>query len=334
MIQIWGIPVIASIEEIVLQLRAELAQQNIQLLENIKMSPNNLMVSCISHADGAERRPSCGISTDESYGRKGKVYPAGMVNCFTCGYKADFPTFISNCFGHNDQGYLGFKWLTENFVSLEIENRPPLNIDLGEKEVQLDEEVYVTEEELQKYRFIHPYMYKRKLTDRVIEYFDVGYDAETSSLTFPVHDLQGIVRFIQRRHVHSKFFNNPEGAYKGRLLYGAYRANMNVQNSEEIWVCESIIDALTVWGQLGIPAVALMQALPTIEQLELIEQLPKRKIVLALDNDEAGRKGEKKIQAGVKTKLLYKFQFPHTFKDVNSLSQDILKSYSKYIHLM
>ena len=36
---------------------------------------------------------------------------------------------------------------------------------------------FVTEEELKSYRFTIPYMYERKMTDALIEKFDVGYDA-------------------------------------------------------------------------------------------------------------------------------------------------------------
>ena len=46
------------------------------------------------------------------------------------------------------------------------------------KKEEVKEVTYVSEEELESYRFYHPYMWERKLTPEVVDKFDIGYDKE------------------------------------------------------------------------------------------------------------------------------------------------------------
>lgn len=73
-----GIPILADEYEILTTLRDQvLEQQGRQILRKIKKTGNNIMVCCPIHANGQERKPSCGISTVD-----GKVSKAGTVHCF------------------------------------------------------------------------------------------------------------------------------------------------------------------------------------------------------------------------------------------------------------
>lgn len=326
MIIIWDKPILASVRDIIQQLRAEIRSQGIDLLRDVKPTNRNIMVTCPFHREGKERHPSCGISTVET--REGnRVHPAGTVHCFTCGYTSDLPEFISNILGHNDRGLSGYKWITSRFASVSVEHRKPLKLDMS-REKKKEAVNYVSEEELDKYRYFHPYMYERKLTDKVIEYFDVGYDSETDSLTFPVHDLNGRVLFIQRRSVRKKSFLNESIAEKGKVVYGLYHVYKNLSWIKEVFITESILDALTWWTKRK-AAVALLGAMPTIHQLRLLERCPVRKYIVALDNpliDEAGRKGATKVADYLgRTKLINYLKYPEGVKDSNEMNDEQLE---------
>ena len=134
---------------------------------------------------------------------------------------------ISELYGYQDDGKFGKRWLIKRFNTIEIETRP--NIMEGfendnntlcsrilnrsnkrsdrilcrktrqERLSDETEQKEITEEELDKYRYIHPYMYERGLTDEIIERFDIGYDRERKEITFPVRDIEGRCVFIAGR---------------------------------------------------------------------------------------------------------------------------------------
>src|SRR5690606_6262596 len=124
---VWGTPVMASVEEILSLLQTQVRAQGIDLLQDMKPTHNNMMVTCISHGEGKERKPSLGVSTEDVYRDNTKI-PAGTCHCFTCGYQAELAEFISHCFGYQDKGMHGYKWITQNFVNLSIEYRKPLEL--------------------------------------------------------------------------------------------------------------------------------------------------------------------------------------------------------------
>jgi len=177
----------------------------------------------------------------------------------------------------------------------------------------------VTEEELDKYRFYHDYMYIRKLNDVVIEKFDIGYDNETQCLTFPVRDVQGRTLFIARRGVTGKFFNYPENVDKP--LYGIYELP---KDCKEVIICESIFNALTCWVY-GRPAIALM-GLGSEKQYEMLNNLNVRSLVLALDPDEQGDRATKKLQRNILHKIISVFMYPNYMYenklDINDLTKE------------
>src|SRR5699024_780806 len=149
-----------------------------------------------------------GILLNDVRGYDGQITKAGTCHCFTCGYTSDLPEFVSNVFGYDDKGMMGYKWIVRNFVSVEVDERKKYKLDLIEfvfivfgyedngmighkwiirnivceevderKQLKLDmnrnndviEQVeYIDDEQLEQYRYIHPYMYSRGLTDTII----------------------------------------------------------------------------------------------------------------------------------------------------------------------
>lgn len=316
-----------DLETILFELRKQLYANNVLLLQKMKPTSTHVMVQCPYHNNGMERRPSAGIRKSD-----------GVFHCFACGEVHSLQEVISYCFGYVDDvvGTFGWQWLLKNFATVQVEERKDVALDFsrvysGRSSTVNSDRQFVTEEELEKYRYIHPYMYKRRLTDDIIELFDIGYDKDTQCITFPVKDIKGNVLFIARRSVNSKFFHYPCGVLKP--VYGIYELYHGERNPDsigtglyqysfpdEVIVCESMLDALTCWVY-GKYAVAL-NGLGTQEQFKQLRELPCRKLILGTDNDEAGQTARTRIRYNVKNKLITEFQLPDGKKDINELSED------------
>ena len=201
------------------------------VFKDIRVITDNLLVTCPHHKDGMENKPSCTIYSET----KSKDVVFGMTHCFSCGYTAPLYSVIGECFGKTDE--FGKKWLIENFGEGEVSSElKPIEINVQHVTNFLQESI------LDKYNFYHQYMWKRKLSREVVDKFCVGYDKETDCVTFPVWDEHGNLVMITKRSVNSKQFFIPKGVQKP-----VYLLNF-VDKTKPVYVCESQINALTLWG--------------------------------------------------------------------------------------
>ena len=269
-------------------------------------------------------------------------------NCFACGEVHTLAELISHCFCKGDDGgFFGLNWLIQHFASVSVENRklPTFDIDRNSSNEKSQIE-YVSEEELDSYRYYHPYMYKRRLTNEIIEMFDVGYDSNTNCITFPVRDISGKCLFVARRSVATKYFNYPSGVEKP--VYGLYElskiagwygnqmsrivGNGNVyigldwkEDVQEVIICESIIDALTCWVY-GKYALAL-NGLGTEKQFEQLRNLPCRKFILATDADAPGLAARDRIRNNLKGKIITEYIWDLSqAKDINDMDLSMFQA--------
>lgn len=317
----FNVELIDILQELISQLRAN----NIQLIQKYKDGPTHIQICCPYHANGQEHRPSAGIRKED-----------GVFHCFACGEVHSLQEVISHCFGHTDDivGTFGWQWLLKNFAIVQAEERKDVILDFARNNGSDNKVVgrgYVTEDELDKYRYVHPYMYKRGLTDDIIELFDIGYDSDSKCITFPVKDIQGNCLFVARRSVVGKYFNYPAGAIKP--LYGLYelysvgligKYNHGYDTVKEIIVTESMLDALSFWT-IGKYAVAL-NGIGNELQFKQLRDLTCRKIILATDNDKAGKEARKRIRQNVKNKIITEYIFPEGRKDANECTKEELKN--------
>ena len=315
-----------ELEDILIELVAQLRANNIPLIQKYKAGPTDIQICCPYHSNGMERRPSAGIRKED-----------GLFHCFACGEVHNLQEVISHCFGYSDDvvGKFGWQWLLKNFATVQVEERKDVEFDCSRtiyntSTNRLDN--FVTEEELEKYRYIHPYMYKRGLTDEVIELFDIGYDKDTDCITFPVRDITGNTLFIARRGVKTKFFSYPEGVEKP--LYGLYELNKKYpsfmtdlygqkprSHPTEVIVTESMLDALSFWV-VGKDAVAL-NGLGNELQFKQLRELSCRKIILATDMDERGLAARNRIRKNMNNrKIVTQYLLPK--KDANECTKEEL----------
>ena len=297
--------------DIVKELKDQLAINGIYLFNQIKELPEDIMVSCPFHKDGQERKPSCGIRKED-----------GWVHCFTCNESCSLEQMISRCFGKDDLGQYGLNWLKNNFLGDILQDRQII-LDIDRKPVKINfNKNYIDENELTQYRFYHPYMYQRKMTNEVIEIFDIGYDLKTKSITFPIRDKDGNCLFVARRSVNTKWFNYPQAVEKP--VYGIYELYQLKEFPKEIYITESMIDAIYLWTFKKY-AVAL-NGLGTKNQINELNKLPCRKFILATDNDDAGYRARIELRKNIKNKLVTEVKLPVNRKDINDCNIDEIKN--------
>lgn len=301
-----------SAEEMVNMLDVQLRQANRHSFGKTVTTGDNIMVCCpYPHGDHYDSNPSAGIKTD-----------TGIFHCFACDKVASFPELVSNCFGYNDGGAFGWKWLYKYFTAVAVENRRELKLDMSRTNTSKVNKIIISEEELDKYRYIHPYMYKRGLTDEIIDLFDIGYDETADSITFPVRNINGECEFIARRTIKYKRFDLPKNIDKP--LYGLYEVHQ-LDSCEQVYVCEGLFDCLRLWCN-DKPAVAGFGCLFSDFQIKQLRKLPARKLVLALDNDAAGRKGAEKLKSLVTNKLIVIAELPKGRKDIGECTDEEIKN--------
>ena len=309
------IPFNCELLEIVNELQSQLNANGIKLMHKVIDTPDNVMVCCPYHKEGQERKPSAGIRKSD-----------GLFHCFACGEIHSLQEMISFCFGHYDDlvGSFGWKWLTRNFLMMEVEERAliPLNLSRNKRKdksnkITLPLEKNVLERELKRFRYIHPYILKRGVSEKIVELFDIGWDSKLDAITFPNLDKNGNCLFVARRSVKTKFFQYPKNVQKE--LYGIYQLYQLNPFPSEVYVCESMIDCLYLWT-FDMPACA-MNGLGNEIQFKQLRELPCRQIVLATDSDEAGQSARQRIRMNMQnTKIIKEVVLPKGRKDINECS--------------
>lgn len=312
----------ASTEDVINTLRFDLAQKGLNRFAVVRPNGENLQSNCPFHKGGQERKPSFGIN-----GEKDKCH------CFACGWSGSIEEMISEIFGYMDDGKFGKRWLIKRFNTVEIETRPnimegfngrPSDIynhnrhnNICDSEHNRDCDRYIRELELDKYRYIHPYMYERGLTDEIIERFDIGYDRERKEITFPVRDIEGRCVFIASRSVKTKFFRLPKGLDKP--IYQAYI--FRTGQYKKAFITESFLNCLTCW-KYDKPAMAMIGT-GNQKQYEILNKLPVREYILAFDPDEAGRKATERFRKNVHGKIIKELVYSDN-RDINDLQEEFL----------
>ena len=301
-----------EVSEVLNELKMQLSANGVHRFAKMFDSGDDLMVCCPYHKDGQERRPSAGIRKID-----------GKFHCMACGKTVDIDEMIANCFGYTDPVW-GYRWLIQNFATVQVEERKEIVLNLSRTSQNAQNSLhFVSEEELDSYRYFHPYMRQRGLTERIIEVFDIGYDQKSDSITFPVRDFETAkCLFVARRSVKYKRFDIPKGIEKP--LYGLYELLKLVQSGikvTEVYVCEGLFDCLRLWCR-GKIALAGFGCLFSEYQIKQLENLPVRKLILALDSDKAGRDATAKLRKRIKNKLITEVVLPEGRKDIGECTDE------------
>ena len=303
-------------------LKFDLAQHGVNRFHIFRNNGENIQTNCPFHKGGQERKPSFGVN--------GEI---DKCHCFSCGWAGTIEEMISELYGYQDEGKFGKRWLIKRFNTVEIETRPNIMEGFNDRDISNNwntfnsgrhrvsgiqsDRHFITEEELDKYRYIHPYMYQRGLTDEIIERFDIGYDRERKEITFPVRDIEGRCVFVAGRSVKSKFFRLPEG--KDKPIYQGYRFRCGMY--KKAYIVESFLNCLTCW-KYDKPAMAMIGT-GNQKQYEILNKLPVREYILAFDPDEAGRKATERFRKNVRGKIIKELVYTDD-RDINDLQEEFL----------
>jgi DNA primase len=247
--------------------------------------------NCPLHRD---KTPSLSINTiDKTY------------NCFSCGDKGTVNKLLS---------YFGI----DSYHAPKLDELESLLLD--EKQQEDVEQEYVADAtELNKYRYFHPYLTKRGLPKEFILANKIGFDPERARVTIPIFFASKYYGCAARTVVDEvpKITYN-KGMPKDKILY----VPLVKHNSEYLVVVEGPIDALKA-SYYGQDAACIMGCNPSLTQIGLIKGLANgRKIVLALDNDDPGKRGiEKwfKLTSDIETSI---FNYPADVKDIGDITKE------------
>ena len=299
-----------SLWDIVMDIKRQLHNGKLKVVK--KQSDDNIRVTCPHHKGGQEDTPDCDIYIGPTIkDSKGNIIVAyGTVNCFACEFKGNFVKFVAECF---DKSYeWAENWLIENYAS----DYTNTYLDLPPIVLSKSKKTYLDESILNEFEDFHPYMLERKLTKEVIKEFEIKYDPKTECLVFPVRDEKGKLWMLTRRSVNSKkFIIDKEKQKPVYLLY--YLKKRNIQ---EAYVCESQINALSIWTH-HLPAIALFGT-GSEYQYDLLNKSGIRVFNLMFDGDEAGEKGIREFLKNIRKDVVVNIIRLPKGKDINDLSYD------------
>ena len=269
-------------------------------------------ITCPFHSGGKERRNSCGVVSDPN-----SKLEYGTFNCFTCKEKGKLYHLIGGCFDESDE--FGKRWLISKF------GRKVYGINLNLEKIELPKNkgaTFLNEAILDDFQSYHPYMTKRKLTSDVISKFKIKYDPNSQCIIFPVWDENDNLLFLTSRNVNYKYYHLPKDVEKPIYLLNW----INKLDIKEVVVCESQINCLTCWSY-GIPAIALFGSTLTNYQRDILNRSGIRHYILALDGDDAGKKGVERFKNMIRKDVLVDVMEIPLNRDVNDLAYEEFMNY-------
>lgn len=263
-----------SVENIVIFIKQ---RSNNKYFSTYKIRGDELHAPCPFHKDGQEKHPSFSIHCDKE--------KAGVYHCFTCGVSGNILQLVAHCLNLND--YQAKELLLENFENVIFSSE----IELPKIELESKQNFYINEKVLEQYRYIHPYVLDRGITEETIKKFQIGCTPDGQYITFPCWDKFGNLIGIFKRSTTNKSFIIPKD-----ILKPIYLLNFVLkENYDTVFVCEGNFDALKMW-QNGYPSIALFGAGTSKSQIELLNSTEIRNYILMYDNDIAGRHGAERFK--------------------------------------
>lgn len=243
----------------------------------------------------------------------------GVGFCFSCKYSPTFSELILALTGFPPDGDVMLDVAAHNIAT---KVKPPTTDDKREA------------------LSIHPWMLEHTFADvpeRVLAFkritlaaanaYGLRWDTQRHCYVIPVFDISGRPVWVQLRQKHG-VMNMPEGIVKSDFLYNIHL----VKDREVVALVESPLDVVRL-GAAGIPAVSSFGAMVSERQIRLLS-LHFPRVVLALDNDEAGRTGASFVARALKKRNTAVHPWPYNtpewerhWKDPGDcLSDDMLRN--------
>ena len=261
-----------------------------------------IVIHCPFHED---RKESCAINLDK-----------GAWICFAgCG-QGGLKSFIHK--------FTGKSWadidadIGGQLDSSVLEINP---LFFGDEEKEVSKELPYQKPEIISDIPDNHWIYKRGFTKQTI----LDWDCKTNNFLdfmIPAKDLElETIGWITRRTQAIPKYLFSKGFAKSKTLFGMDK----IKNIDTLYLVEGALDCMWL-SQHGYPSVAILGASISRTQIELLGNLQPHEVVLALDNDDAGRKGISKATLDIDDRFLISYlNIPKKYKDVQEIDNvDIL----------
>lgn len=152
------------------------------------------------------------------------------------------------------------------------------------------------------------YFSNRGLSREIIDRFNLGYDPEKNLVTIPYNpDCKGYVDRVLWDS-NSKYYKHENEIFNIEALYSEGIDKFLSGNDEYVFITEGQIDAMS-FIEMGLDAIGLGGVNEISKLVEQLKEKPSNKIlVLALDNDKAGRRATGKfIEEHAEKELVQKY---------------------------
>jgi DNA primase len=158
----------------------------------------------------------------------------------------------------------------------------------------------------------HAYLTERGLTPETVATFGLGYHAGNGMMhgriVIPIHNEQGELvayagRFPGIPPEGTPKYLFPPNFHKSLVLFNLHRAKENIKDG--LIVTEGFFDTIELWQKGRKNVVAIMGSSLSPEQERLIVETvgPKGRVLLAFDQDDAGRRGMAEAAERLTTKV-------------------------------
>lgn len=140
------------------------------------------------------------------------------------------------------------------------------------------------------------YFINRGLSQKTINKFKLGYDPEKNLVTIPYNtDCKGYVDRVLWDG-NSKYYKHGNELFNVKLLYETEMdKRLFGDRGDYVFICEGQIDAMS-FEEIGLSAVGLGGVNEVSKLVEQLKDKPSNKVlVLALDNDKAGKRATGKF---------------------------------------
>jgi len=304
MVEVNGRILNKDVFDILLDIRHEITNGKLSVIR--KSGQSDVQITCPWHKDGLESRPSCYVRRAD-----------GVSHCFTCGTAAPFQSLVASCMGCSEDE--ASKWLVSHYGGDYTKREININYVSLENNDNEQEEI-LPESILNTFESYHPYMTQRKLSDEIINKFEIKYDPNTECVVFPVRDEHGNLIGLTKRKIKFKRYELPR--FKNKPVYLLYK--ILEEQVKNVVVCESQINSLYLWS-LGIPSIALFGT-GTKYQYNLLRKSGIKYYTLCLDGDDAGHKGAERFKKALgKYSIIEEIEMPNG-KDINDYEPEVVKN--------
>jgi len=219
----------------------------------------------------------------------------GVHHCFSCGYKGTLLTLVgeikefTTTWGHVDFD-AAKDWLRNN-IEVNFEYLAKQLEEARNAYVPIQAPVAMSEARLAVFDAPPAWALEaRGLSESSAETFGVKWKSDTNSWITPIRDPHSnkLMGWQEKSQTERLFRNRPTGVPKARTLFG-----LDVFKGGTMIVVESPLDAVRL-ASLGIyGGVSTFGASVSDQQISLMKQADK--LIIAMDNDEAGRKSSKDL---------------------------------------